>query len=426
MNFLLFFVSAIFSLIFYIFYLASVGWTFFWYIFESRLSLDLFSWNLLIETTVFLLIAIFLFLWFTSFEKKEKKESKLDLSILSKWIEKFFKQYLYYIWFLLFYLSIYFILKSYNFDNFSVFILFVNIIIFVLFFSSKKFFVFRDFIKSNTILFSLYYIFFYLYSIFSNQKNFAFLDFINWFLIFSFFLLNFYNDRKILQADKSDKSLVFYFFIYNFLFLSYYFINIFWNSLFWVVVVWAFLSLFIYFYIVKLPFFKNNIVLLRSVSFIFLYISTIFWVIYTIKNGVDLFVIMILLYSIIFNFKVHYRFENYISLLISLLSFVFLIYYFYFNYLSDFDDGFLFLVISLWISIEMVVLTYFYRFKYFFDNHFIHSVAYLINIISLIYYFVKFEFDFFIMWIILLFESIFVFLSFYKLRQTNRYLNTKL
>lgn len=426
MNFLLFFVSAIFSLIFYIFYLASVWWTFFWYIFESKLSLDLFSWNLLIETTVFLLIAIFLFLWFTNLEKQQKDKSKFDLSKISKLVEKFFKRYLYYIGFIFFYLSIYFILKSYSFDNFAVFILFVNTIIFVLFFISNKFFVFRDFIKSNTILFSLYYIFFYVYSIFSLQIDFSFLDFLNWVLIFSFFLLNFYNDKKVLHVEKSDRSLVFYFFVYNFLFLTYYFINIFWNSLYWVSVVWVFLSIFLYFYITKLTFFKNNIVLLRSISFIFLYIATIFWAIYTIQNGLDLVIFILLVYSIAFNFKVHYKFENYISLLLSLIWLVFLIYYSYFKYLSDFDDWFIFLVISLGLSIEMVILTYFYRFKYFFDNHFIHSVAYFVNISSLIYYFLKFEFDFFIMWIILLFESIFVFLSFYKLRQTNAYLNTKL
>lgn len=421
MNFLLFFVSVIFWIIFYIFHLANAWWSFLWIKFENNLFLESISWNILIESIVFFIVWFFFFIWFSSYEiNKSKKIYSFNILEIKKSINNFFKRYLYYFWFILSYSSIYFILKSFWFTDISIFILIVNLIVLFLFFLTNKFFLFRDYIKVNTILFSLYYLVYYIYYLIYWFLDIVFIDFINSSFILLFFILNFYNDRKLSLTNKSDKSLVFYFFSYVFISFTYYLSTFIWNISFTIVVFWALLSIFIYNFVSKIDFFKNNIILLRIISFLFLYISIIIWVIYSIKNGLNLVFFIILVYSIVFNFKTHYSFQNYISFFFSLFIFSFLIYYFYFRYLYSFDDGFIFLVLSLWLSLEFVVLTYFYKLKYFYDNYFIHIFSYIINLVSLIYFFIKFEFDFFWMWIILLIESIFVFLSYYKLKKIDK------
>ena len=418
MNFLLFFVTFIFGIIFYIFYKANIWWDFLWFKFENSLFLDSISWNILIESISFFIIAFFLFLWFSNYNFRKKEAIfTLDTKKIKNIIEKFFKKYLYYIWFILSYSSIYFILKSFDFTDVAVFILIINLTVLVLFFLTNKFFIFRDYIKVNTILFSLYYIFYYLYYLFLDVLIVSPIDLLNSIFVFSFFILNFYNDKKVLSYNKSDSSMVFYFFSYVFIFLTYYLATAIWDIKFTIIIFWTLLSIFMYFLVAKIIFFKNNKILIRIISFIFLYIATFVWTIYTIKNGLNLIVIVVLVYSIVFNFKIHERFQNYISFFFSIFTWIFIVFYFYFKKLYDIDDGFIFLVLSLGISLELVIVTYFYKFKHIYDNYFIHVIWYFINIIALLYYFIEFEFDFFVMWIILLIESIFVFLSYYKLRK---------
>ena len=418
MRFLLFFVTFIFWVIFYLLHSANIGWNFLWFKFEKYLLLESISWNILIESITFFVISIFFFIGFSSYEFRKKETNKsINIEEIKRIIEVFFKKYLYYIWFVLSYASIFFILKSFNFTDISVFILIINLTVLVLFLLTNKFFIFRDYIKVNTILFSLYYIFYYLYYLFLDILIVSPIDFLNSIFVFLFFILNFYNDKKVLSYHKSDTSMVFYFFSYVFIFITYYLATAIWDISFTITVFWTLLSLFMYFFVSKISFFKNNIILIRIISFIFLYIATFVWTIYTIKNGLNLIFLSVLVYSIVFNFKIHERFQNYISFFFSIFTWIFIVFYFYFKKLYGFDDGFIFLVLSLGISLELVIITYFYKFKYMYDNHFIHVIWYFVNIIALFYYFIEFEFDFFVMWIILLIESIFVFLSYYKLRK---------
>lgn len=115
MKFLLFFVSLIFSYIFYIFYNLTKWKNYLWNIIQNPVNLSSFSWNLLIESFIFLLIWI-IFLYFFSDLKVWWKEKT--------WVYK--NEVMYFIFYTLFIFYMFFFNKW--FDSFIIII----IIIFVL------------------------------------------------------------------------------------------------------------------------------------------------------------------------------------------------------------------------------------------------------------------------------------------------------
>ena len=439
MNLLIFLVSIFFSFIFYFFYLVSNNRSFLWYNFSSPVYFESLSWSLVIESVFFIVIGILFYLFFSDFSIKKDKDIELDSddylsdifeqnSYISfhkvwKYLSIFFKKYLYYFWFIFLYLGVYFIYKSFELENFSYIVFFVNIIVLTLFFVSNKFFIFRDFIKINVILFSVFYLVFYLSNFFFKITVFPIIDILNSLFVLSSFLLVFYNDSKILNFKKLDNSLLIYFFVFIFTFFSfsvYSFLNEYiWNynisSL--LSVIWTLLSIFSYFLFTKIDFFKNNIVTLRIVSFVFAYISVLLAIYYILSFGFNILMFLILCYFIVFLFNTHNKFQNYISFFFSNLIIVFLIFYFYKQVFYIFDDGVIFLILSLLLSLEWIILTYFYDFKYKFDYYFFHLFSYGVNISSILFYLVVFKIDLFTLWIIFFIESFYIFLSYYRLKQ---------
>jgi len=443
MNLLIFLVSVIFYLIFYFFYIASNNKNIFGYNFSSDIYFSSLSWNLIIESILFIVLWVSFYMYFSDFSfKKERKldlwdknieikesSSKLhnkyflDKKKITSFLLSFFRKYLYYIWFILFYLSIFIIFKSFDISSFSYVVLFINILVLLAFFLTGKFFIFRDFIKINTIIFSIYYVFIYLFNFVTQNLGFFVLDIINSIFILIFFILTFYNDKNILKKKQIDNSLLFYFFLYVFLFLiyivrvfiskQYFALNllsiIFYSSLF--------LNIFMYFYLSKVEFFKENKVFIRVISFLFWYIASIFAMIYFINYSLDFKILGCLIYLIVFNFFVHKKFENYISFFISNVLTSFIIYFLYYKVFYIGDDGLIFIILSLFISLEAILLTYFYKFKYSFDYYFFHVYSYIVNIVSIIIYLILFKIDLFTLWIIFFIESIYIFLSYYRLKQ---------
>jgi len=461
MNYLLFFLSSIFSFLIYIFYKLDI-----W-----KNNFSSITWNLFIDSILFLILAIFLFFYFSDFSFKRYKNEKIfEDDIFNENFEKnnllksiqvktLFTKYIYYIWFILFYISIYLILQSFwiiefslkeHFFQWAFLILFLNFIIILFFFISHKADIFKDFIKINTILFSLYYIFLYLYIFISGINVLVFVDIINTIFIFSFFITTFYfnykdwnKTNKLLYTKKNiDNSLVLYFFIYSFIVFSFYFriiltdyfnfININFSLIF--VYVWLSLNILIYYFLQKIIFFRNSKYILRALSFLFLYISMIFSTIFFIKNSnkilltdfigifntISLF--FILLYWIIFNFEIHKKYQNYISLIFSVFSFVFILnFILYKNILLFWWKIFnLVLILNFTISYFIVIFTYLYKEKYSFDYFFLHFCAYLVNILWISYYLYFWNIELLNIWIILLLDSILIFLSYFKLKKMGR------
>jgi len=414
MNILLLLISLIFWVIFYSFYLLE----------EEGTYLVSLSWNLIIETIIFFIIWFFLFFSFSNFSFEEKNKSipkkyklNINFNVLLKLIQLFVKKYLYYIWIIFLYVSFYIILKYYWYTNFSYFILFLNIVVLLLFFITNKFLLFRDFIKINTIIFSLYYIIVFVISLFFHPIFLWKIDTLNTILVFSFFILTFYNDKNLLNNKKSDLALTWNFFIYSFLFLIYYLKNYIWNIALSIEVVSIFLFSFIYFFITKINFFKNNVKLLKVISILISYIS-IFSAFYLLSINEYVFISLLnIFYIAIFNVFIHYKYQNYISFLIFFLWIIYIVFYFYFKNLYLLDSWFIFLWLWLGLSLELIIYTYFYNLKYKQDYYFIHIISYLISFFTIVYYFYHFSFDLLVLGIILFVIALIALLSYFKLNK---------
>lgn len=475
MNYLLFFITSIFSFILFIFYKLNSWINIFSWNVVYNTDFSSLTWNILINSIIFFILAVFLFISFSTYNfKKEIKqnflddndEKKVDNIEKNKQKNNIFKKinikniltnYIYYIWLILFYISIYLILYSFWIKDFSYIILFFNFIIILFLFIFNKAEIFKDFTKINTILFSLYYILLYLYIFIVWENILNNIDLINTLFIFSFFIITFYWDYKkwnknILFTEKlntlnnkklyTDNSLVLYFFIYSFIVFSFYFkviLSDYFNILiinYYIIFIYisVFLNILIYFILQKINFFQNSRFILRALSFLFWYIAIIFSTIFLIKNiNIELtttffsilnyfLIIGILIYLVIFNFKIHKFFQNYISLFFSLYWFIFLL-----NLILFKNSGIiiwntvnLILILNLSISFFIIIYTYLYSQKFVFDYFFLHICAYLVNILWITYYLVFWNFEILNLWIILLLDSALIFLSYFKLKKIQK------
>lgn len=411
---LLFLISAIFSFIFYFFFDLSTARTL---ISDNRFISQYFqsiSWNLLIETLTFLLIGVvFLFLFSTLFESKEKWES---IPYVKNFFKDNFKTILYYVWFIFFYISLYLILKDLSFD-FSYIILTVNILILTWFFLTKKFFIVWDLLKINTIIFSSIYIFLYLLIFITHSNNFIFIDFLNSLLIFTSFFVVLYNE-KVLLKKNSDSWFIMHLFIYIFLFISYYFSQVF-DSLSFIFCVLAFLlNFYIFFFLKKIKFFKSSLLTLKIIWVFLSYISIMAWIYYLLTSSFNILIVAIIAYLSFLNFKVHKLYENYISFSFFAAGFYFLLFYLYYNiiYLVNFNDIY-FSTYAFIICFSSVLSTYIYKFEWIYDYYFMYIVSGIVNILATIFFFYTNSFDLLNLWIILLLDSIIIFLSYNKLKQ---------
>lgn len=422
MRFLLSFISLIFSSIFYCFFLLSNWKNIFWEDLIVSYKLESLSSNLFYESIFFVVLSIIFFIYFWKINFSNTSNNNVDSSINRKkliiFIKRIFKDYLYYFWFILFYISIYLIWKNYSYIDISHIILIINISIIFLFFITKKFFIFKDFIKINTILFSLIYIIFYIYILITNYNFLNYIDSINSILILIFFCISLSHTKFLTKNEEKDKTLVSYFWIYVFILISFYLNYIFLNKSFIICTTGFLFSFSIYYFLLKLHFFKDIKKTLKYLWLFSLYISSISWIFYIVKNDFSIIIYLILIYSIFFNLIFHRKNENYISLFFSFFIGVFIIFFTYFKYFNFLDNSnLIFLIIVLSISFLIILYTYFFKLKYIFAYYFYHIISYLINICWVWYYFFLIEFDILKLGIILFIESIFVFLSYYKINK---------
>jgi len=416
MGALLFFVSSVFSFIFYNFYLLSSGRSFFGSDWFSPYLFDSFFWSIAVESIFFLVLWFILLYCFSRFRAIWASRASINWKDVWSASKVFFKDYLYYIGFLLFYISIYLIFKNFDIINFGFFVLFINIIILSLFLLTNKFFIFKDFIKINTILFSLAYIGSYIYIFFTGNNFFSFIDLLNSIFILAFFILSISWDKYILKSSDSDQGLLVYLFLYWFLFISFYLHYFIWSVSFIFSLTGFLFFLLVFLFAIKVPFFQNNRKLLKYLGLIFLYLSCVFWIIFTSINGINIFVFLIIAYGIAFNLDVHNRFQNYVSLGFSFLWSFFLVYFLFFRYfyIGGYKD-FILLWLFLILAFGILVFTYMRDLKNLQDYYFFHIFSYFINIFWVISFLILSDFHILHLWIILLLESIFIFMSYYKL-----------
>lgn len=436
MRYLFFFISFLYSFVFYLFYIFSqkkdiymqnvesnyniVNLSFFdKIIFSSSDTIIIQSifWNLIYEVIIFFIIGLVFFFYFSWFKKEEEihKQEHIELKTHSN-VKKILQYFSYYIWFLLFYLSLYLISTSFDFINFSTFILIINILIFIIFFLSKFSQISKDFLRINSIIFSLFYVINYIYIIIIDNNYFYIVDFINSFLILLIFPTLLYHDKKIAKKDMFDHVTLIHFSSYIFsVFLFYfYFYLLHQNLIFWVSFIATLFGMIWFEILPKINFLKKDKIVLRYIGIIFTYIGIIFGIIYLSFNF-SFIILGILILQTFYNLYIHKKYTNYVSLFLWVMLFFYVLYYsiFYFEIIDY--KSLIFLIFSMVISFIWVWLTYVLKAKIMLDYYIIHLFCHIINIISVIVFFIFNKFEILQIWILLLVESIYFFLSYTKL-----------
>lgn len=445
MRYLFFLLSILYSFIFYVFYTFSLWKNIFLQntevskdilnlsIFDSiifsnseTLVLQSFFWNLLYEIIFFFLVAISLFIFFSKVENespswpkiKEKKEKKLDFWSIFSYVNIIIilKKSSYYLWFFFFYLSLFLISEGLEIFNFSFFILFLNIIIFIFFFLSKHSEFSQKFLKINSICFSLFYLINYVFIIITWENTFDTIDFINGILILWIFPILLYYDKILHKRSYLDFALLSHYSIYIFWFIVFYLsqLTVWENLVFWITLVLALLWAVWFEVLPKISLFQKNLVHLRYIGIIFTYLWIFFWIIYFF-HWFSYILLFILIWQVVYNFFIHKNYTNYISFVFSLFTLYYLIFIiiFHFEIFSFASSGFsLFL---LFLSFIWIGITYGISFQHTLDKYIIHIFSHLINILGVWVFLYVNSFAILYIWLILLLESMYFFLSYYKL-----------
>ncbi len=418
MKYLVFLICFAFGSLFHFLYTRSIGKDFFFRSIGWELPFSWAFWNFLGETILFCIGGILLFFLFSDISKEKDefgfKKTNFEPKSIIDGLKKFFSKYIYFVWFLLFYSAIYLIL-DYFWVDFHYFVLLVNIFVGVLFFLNDKFFIFRDLIKVSTILSSLYFIGFYIFTFSQNTVIYTWIDFVNSILILWYFILNIYFDKKYLKKHESDTGLSIYFFLYLYLFVSFYlFLTL--KTLSFIFSLTGLLFTFLLFYYIPLfTLFRKNTIPLRFLSLFTSYTSLLFSLYYLLFEGFSLIIVCIILLLCGFNLYVHFRFQNYISFILSLLGLSTVFYVLYFEYFFTAFDGYKSLFVATYILTAVYILfSYFKKFFHIIDYIILYICCYIANIYGLVYYFFAGEFDILTFWIMLLLESIVIFMSYYK------------
>ncbi len=424
MRFLLFFLCSLFSGIFYVFGNISGNTKYG----ITNLNAESFSGNLFIESGIFLVLWILLFFYFSSkfpntplqheIDESQEEESSLNLASISHHTRTFFRKYLYYIGFIFFYVSLYLIFVALGW-SFSYCVFFLNLLVFCLYFLTDKFYIFKDFIKINTILFSLIYLLFYIAGLSWVKESFTIIDFINNGAIITLFLIF----LSIENSDgEQDTWLVSYFCFYILVSGVFYVNYIFSIPLVSLALVSFTLGTILFFVPEYTNLLSNNKKVLRYVSLIFLYTSILSSMGVVMIYGMSFIPLTILLTNIWFQFSIHEKYENYVSLFFSFLSFFFLYSYTFFQvfYVGDHKNTLL-LINFLLLSFSFIGYSYVHVPKYYYDTYAIIVFAYIVNIFWVTLFFILSGFNILTVWLVLMIESFFVFSSYYKLNNTYGY-----
>ena len=157
-------------------------------------------------------------------------------------------------------------------------------------------------------------------------------------IIWIIFLLFFSDFKKNNNKEKiSFKELlnILYNNILSFIFLLisplwlYYYFNTLQLGHKYLFIIYFIFSILFYFILINIKYFKNKKdyrIIVKYLSLIFIYLSTVFWILYILKQWNNSIIYIIITYSLCFNFYIHLKFKNFISLLFSIISLGLLLY----------------------------------------------------------------------------------------------------
>lgn len=158
--------------------------------------------------------------------------------------------------------------------------------------------------------------------------NFLYESFI--FFIISIIFLFYFSPRSWEKSIFLDKYKILFLIFYTLIAFLFYFTNIFYNKFIIITLVLFFIwdILFKFISNINRSYFKNNKYKIRFLWIILNYISIIFSFYYLFYKDFYVYLFLISIYSIVFNYQVHKQYTNYISLTISFLLSMFLFYIF--------------------------------------------------------------------------------------------------
>jgi len=147
-------------------------------------------------------------------------------------------------------------------------------------------------------------------------------------ILFLYLFSNFKNKSESTILNYKYEILYFmYYIIYIYILL---FIN---NNIDYILLLWIIifiLSDILFNHLSNLKFFLKNKIEIRIIWLILNYFSSFMLLFLLFNNNIEILTILMLIYNIVFNFLVHKKYTNYISLLISILIIGFLFYILYF------------------------------------------------------------------------------------------------
>lgn len=208
-------------------------------------------------------------------------------------------------------------------------------------------------------------------------------------------------------------------YIFSFILFYFYYYVFHENLLFWMSFISTFLGIIWFEYLSKIKLFQKDKIILKYIGIIFIYLWIIFWIFYQFFwFSVILFLTLLLQSG--YNIFIHKKYTNYISLFLGIFVWIYLIFYsiIYFN-IIDYRSIY-FVIFSISFSFIWVISTYFIPFKISFDYYIIHIFCHLINIFWVVLFFIFNNFEILYIWILLLLESIYFFLSYHKLNPNKK------
>jgi len=378
--------------------------------------------NLLYEIIIFLCVAFLFFFYFSSVAMKSKLADGAGGSKLAQYLTwgnlvQGVKKFSYYFWFLLFYASLYLISKGIPMISFSVFLLILNIAIYIFFFTSKFSILSRDLLKINSLLFSFGYVICFFVILVSGNNFFWWADFINSLLTLFIYPTLLYYNMKIENQRYLDHFMVTYFSFYVvvlFLFYTSLFLSL--DVGFWLVILLSIFGVVWVEYLPKIEILKNNAILLKYIGIIFSYIWVIGGVLYLLWHF-SWIIFLLLFLQIGYHIFIHIKYISFVSYTVAILLWIFLFYYtlFYFSILDLRSTAYF--IVSLILSFSMVFLTYGLKFRMPREIYILHMTSYGVNFFSVVIFFIFHKFEILYIWIMLFLESIFFFLSYNKLNK---------
>jgi len=382
---------------------------------EEVIVIQSFFGNLIYEIVFFLLVSIFFYIYFSSVDTKKKEPNFLVKMCTLENIKIFWKSFSYYIGFILFYISLYLITTGIGI-HFQVFMLLINLLVLLFYFLSRFSEISRKFLRINSILFSAFYIYSYFYILFTGENTFSWIDFLNgFFLLWIFPLLIFY-DKKILKKEIFDPILVLhmtmYFFSWSIFYAYHYILHE--NLIFWMSVESSILGILYFYLFPQVSIFQKSGSVFSSLGFCLMQVGIFFWVIFQFFQF-SWIILWVFCLQLLINTLVYWKQKTVFSLFCSIFITLYLFITLFLKYFSLEYTSTFFSLVLLWGALFFVLIPYIFTHIPKREVQILYIFSHIINLgwffLFLFYNATSIVF----LGMLLLWESLFFFLSSYKL-----------